>query len=83
VTVPRNPWLDLPEEPPFVLPGDRPHVEAFNRHNADSAGRKYRLDLHLMPEPFNGNRQAKLVLLNRNPGLSSGDLRVHRNNHRP
>lgn len=65
-----------------MLPADRPHVEAFNRQNADSANAKYRLDTRLMPEPFGGNRQAKLVLLNRNPGLSSGDPRVHHDNQR-
>jgi hypothetical protein len=65
-----------------VLPADRPHVEAFNQQNAGSANAKYRLDTRLMPEPFGGNRQAKLVLLNRNPGLSSGDPRVHHDNQR-
>ena len=80
--MPRNPWLDLPEQPLYVLPADRPHVEAFNRQNADSANAKYRLDTRLMPEPFGGNRQATLVFLNRNPGLSSGDPRVHHDNQR-
>jgi hypothetical protein len=80
--MPRNPWLDLPKKPPYVLPADRPHVEAFNRQNAGSGDSKYQLDLRLMPEPFGGNRQAKLVLLNRNPGLSPGDFRVHRDYHR-
>ena len=61
----RNPWIDLPEEPPYVLPLDRPYVEAFNRH----VGNDYQLRLNLLPEPFIGNKRAPVVLLNRNPGF--------------
>ncbi len=25
-----SPWLELPDEPPLVIPSDRPYVEAFN-----------------------------------------------------
>jgi hypothetical protein len=25
-----NPWIDLPEGPPYVLPQDRPYVDDFN-----------------------------------------------------
>jgi hypothetical protein len=79
VGVERNPWLDLPAEPPYVLSADRPHVEAFNRQQTN---RDYRLDLQMIPEPFGGNREAQLLFLNRNPGAGAGDVDVHRTDYR-
>jgi hypothetical protein len=76
---PSNPWLELPTRPPYVLPADRPHVEAFNRQQAKSA---YRLKLEMIPEPFMGPRDARLVFLNRNPGAGEGDPELHRANRR-
>jgi hypothetical protein len=76
--VPRNPWLDLPKTGQYVLPADRPHVEAFN----DQQSSEYRLDLDMMPEPFAGNRRAKVVLLNRNPGRGADDPEEHKDNRR-
>ena len=70
-----------PEKPSTCFPLIVPHVDV-SRQNVDSANAKYRLDTRLMPEPFGGNRQATLVFLNRNPGLSSGDPRVHHDNQR-
>ncbi|HEY0319117.1 MAG TPA: hypothetical protein VGC49_12605 [Solirubrobacterales bacterium] len=66
----RNPWLDLPKEPPYVLPQDREYVDEFNRHTANP---KYQLDVALMPGPFEGSRQAPLLVLMRNPGVGSWD----------
>jgi hypothetical protein len=70
----RNPWLDLPERPPYVLAVDRDHVVAFERHASD----RHRFDLRLMPGPFEGNRQARLLVLMRNPGIGDwgGDPRL-------
>jgi len=68
----RNPWGQLPLESPYVLPADGPHLDAFNLY----VGRRhpqYRLDLNRLPEPFGGNRQAPLVVLSRNPGITKGD----------
>ena len=27
----KNPWIDLPTRPPFVLPCDAPYINAFNQ----------------------------------------------------
>jgi len=71
-----NPWHRLPTTVPYVVPEDRPHVEAFNELFGGGDGR-YRLDPRLHPEPFMGRRDADLVLLARNPGISPGDYAVH------
>lgn len=59
-----NPWLDLPESKKFVLPLDRPYVEAFNAE----ADERHKLNLGVLPQPFLGIRDADLLLLGRNPG---------------
>jgi len=69
----RNPWQDVPVEPPYLLPADRPYVESFNRHVTLA----YRLDVRLLPEPFLGSRGAPLVVLNLNPGIAGSEYRVH------
>jgi hypothetical protein len=56
-----NPWLQLPASPPFVLPADRPHIEAFNNRLRPNQER-CRLDLSLYPAPWMGNPQAPLVV---------------------
>jgi hypothetical protein len=75
----RNPWGELPSEPPYVLAADRPHVEVFNAQLGDG---DFRLELGMMPEPFMGNRDAPLLMLNRNPGAGPGDIDVHRADRR-
>jgi hypothetical protein len=68
-----NPWLDLPEEEPFVLESDKPNIADFNR----AAGTDYLIHTELMPEPFLGNPQADIVLLNLNPGFNDRDPSFH------
>src|SRR6266508_3055984 len=75
----RNPWLDLPKRPPYVLHDDRRHVEAFNRCQKR---REHKLDLDLIPEPFLGPRKAPLVLLMLDPGRPAGSLALHRSGYR-
>jgi len=66
----RNPWIELPERSPYVLPTDHPHVDAFNYHSHKDPG--YRFDLSLLPQPFLGNLQAPLIVLGRNPDVAGG-----------
>jgi hypothetical protein len=73
-----SPWLALPDKPPYVLEGDHPHLQAFNRGVGRSS--PHYLDLRMFPDPFGGDPRAPLVLLARNPGLGRGDLETHRNN---
>jgi hypothetical protein len=69
----RNPWRHLPSKPPFVLPVDRPYVDVFNR----DAKKEYRIERDLLPEPFNGNIDAPVVVLLLNPGVDRGDFAVN------
>lgn len=68
-----NPWVALPRRSPYVLPEDRPAVEAFNRQASPRA----RLHLDLLPEPFIGRLDAPILLLTLNPGFAESDRRVH------
>lgn len=72
----KNPWVDLPTIEPFVLEGDKQAVSEFNA----KAKEQYTLRLELLPEPYWSNPNAKVVLLNLNPGFSDDDIRVHRSN---
>lgn len=65
----KTPWLDLPKRPPYVIPQDRPYVEAFNKH----ADNRTKLRLRLLPDPFIGRSDAPLVVLMLNPGFTPID----------
>lgn len=69
----RNPWIDLPASPPYVLPCDRAAVERFNARAKPPVA----LRLQHLPEPFIGRRDAPVVLLNLNPGFSDDDDEWH------
>lgn len=68
-----NPWLLLPERPPFVLEHDLKGILRFNQ----KAESRFHFDLNLHPEPFIGSLSAPVILLALNPGLSEDDYRVH------
>ena len=71
-----NPWGELPERPPYVLPMDRAGVEAHERRLSGLGGaaqEKFRLRTELLPTPFLGDPAAPVVLLNLNPGFSEQD----------
>lgn len=70
-----NPWLQLPKQPPYVLPDDGEQIRAFNAR----AKPQLQVHLELIPEPFLGNPTAPVVLLNLNPGYSPSDVRHHEN----
>jgi len=68
-----NPWRELPGAPDFVLPSDAALVDGFNQRARD----RTRIRLELLPEPFLGNLDAPIVLLNLNPGFSEYDHLFH------
>ncbi len=70
-----NPWSDLPETPPFVLPSDERAVAAFNARSRP----EHFLHLELIPEPFLGSPDAPIVLLNLNPGFDGRETRFDSN----
>jgi hypothetical protein len=76
----RNPWLDLPQQAPYVLADDAAAIERFNRATAArrAADRTW-LHLELLPEPFLGDPAAPVVLLSLNFGYSPDDAAWHAN----
>ena len=77
-----NPWPQLPTDAPHVLPSDRCIVDKFNARNANKHDRKCRnpsctgcftLQKQLLPEPFIGDPDAQVYLLNLNPGYTPGE----------
>jgi hypothetical protein len=71
----RNPWLELPNESPYVLAIDR---ESIARFSVRTAG-EHRLNVGTIPEPFIGSPEvAKVILLNLNPGDAPEDEANHR-----
>lgn len=52
-----------PSEPPYVIPADRPLLEAINA----SARPEHCIHWELLPEPFLGDPQAPVLLLSLNP----------------
>ena len=67
----RNPWLDLPTKRPFVLPIDKPYVDAHNKNltglTSKTSREMARIHLTAIPEPFSGRRDAPVVILLANP----------------
>lgn len=63
----RNPWQDLPVTAPFVLPEDKPFVDAFNEICKRSGDSNHELHFELPPSPFTGFHDAPLVVLLANP----------------
>ena len=69
-----NPWVEVPAEPPYVLPCESELIRRYNeRHSVE----KYRLQLNVLPEPFIGTETAPVVLLNLNPGFAAPDPADH------
>ena len=62
----QNPWGDLPQTAPFVLACDKQAIDDFNR----TATSEHTIYLDLLPEPYAGNPEARIMLLNLNPGYS-------------
>ncbi len=70
-----NPWLHLPTEPPYVLPEDAEAVARFNRA-LDPTHKHFLHTDKLLPEPFIGAKDAPVVLLSNNPGISGTEENV-------
>ena len=66
----QNPWLSLPEAPPFVLACDHQIILNFNNR----AKTEHLIHLEFLPAPYSGNPEAKILLLNSNPGFYKGSI---------
>jgi hypothetical protein len=66
-----NPWVDLPAEPPFVLPCDADYVREFNMGLADdpviAEDHPHYLDTSILPTPIGGRRDSPVLHLQANP----------------
>ena len=80
-----NPWEQLSDHPPFILPSDEQVLHAYNT----KVRLEYQLRFELYPEPFIGNPDASVILLALNPGFDPNsdrtptvnrDINMYRNN---
>lgn len=63
-----NPWLNLPEEAPYIALGD---IEALKKQNYKLDGLRF----DAFPEPYGGSlNTAKVVCLVLNPGFEEADV---------
>jgi hypothetical protein len=63
-----NPWLSLPLGESLVLADDEQIILEYNKRLKDKYREDQEVHLEVFPEPYSGNPQAKIVLLNLNPG---------------
>jgi hypothetical protein len=68
--LPANPWASLTDQS-YVFPDDLALIEG---HNKRYRGSDFEIKLGVMPEPFIGSPDAKIWLLNLNPGFEENDL---------
>lgn len=73
----RNPWIDLPSEPDYVLAIDRDIVTKFNSRRKKKPNHPHLLRIDkLLPEPFVGAKYAPVLLLSNNPGFSAEEEKL-------
>lgn len=70
-----NPWTNIDPKPPFVFESDRRIIDVHN--NNPRTNENHKIHTELYPEPFLGNPEASVVLLNLNPGFSINDIWFH------
>ena len=70
-----NPWAALPETSPFLLESDKAQILAFN----EKAKPSVKIRHHVPPEPYIGNPNAPIILLNLNPGYADEDIEYYQN----
>jgi hypothetical protein len=63
-----NPWAELPQTPPFVAPADKSLID---RHPE----RAPNLQLNFLPSPFHGTPDARVYVLQLNPGAGHDDFK--------
>ncbi len=65
-----NPWYNIPQNEPFVLPEDE---KAIFNHNEKWKGKNYEIMLDVMPVPFSGDVfNSEIVILMSNPKYDKG-----------
>ena len=73
-----NPWKEI-EKKKYVLSTDINRVIEFNNNEPDSS--IYKIQEDLIPDPFFGNKDAKVVLLMLNPGFGGKEDKDYEQNN--
>ena len=68
-----NPWKNLPLSSPYVLPLDNEIVQDANKEFKALHQIRY----NVLPEPYLGNPNAPIILLNLNPGYAEEDIHFY------
>lgn len=69
-----NPWSEMSDSPPYILKNDSREIEVFNKKYQRT---DYTIHPELIPEPYIGNLNSEIVLLNLNPGFSKENAMEH------
>lgn len=64
----QNPWINMPISEPYVLAEDEQIILAYNQSLEEKYSENHEIHLEVFPEPYAGNPQASVILLNLNPG---------------
>jgi hypothetical protein len=70
-----NPWSEMSDSPPYILKSDSREIEVFNKKYQTT---DYAIHSELIPEPYIGNLNSEIVLLNLNPGFSNENSKEHK-----
>lgn len=68
-----NPWVNIPNSPPYVLPEDEIYIDAFNNYSTSHPTKNHSnflINLQQTPEPRLGPINAPLVILQQNPSCN-------------
>jgi hypothetical protein len=69
-----NSWIDVPSEPPFLLPCDSGIIHAYNAKHPND---EFTVQDRVLPEPFVGRLTAPVVFLGLNPGFEDRNIEEH------
>ncbi len=72
-----NPWTKLLSGQEYLLEQDRSDIKAFNKKHHGNSDKE--IHLEVIPEPYLGDPNAPVVLLNLNPGFDAKDKHAHAN----
>ena len=65
-----NPWKNLPNTVPFILPEDKKLIDSYNLQQRA----KSEITLNEIPSPYIGDPKAPIIFLNLNPSFSQDEI---------
>lgn len=71
----QNPWEEI-KKGEYVLEKDNERIKLFNK----KVSPEHQIQTQLIPDPFFGNKNAKVVLLMLNPGFGSNEAKNYKQN---